>query len=688
MKVNRLWMRVLCLAASLLCVFLAGLSAEPMLTVNSLADLKGLAPQAVPGLKLSAMVKYRTQVNDNGGGVFTWDSSLNEPTDEAIVVAPNNYTGVGRWKRNYEGVIQPSWFGALGNGNDDHDALQAVFDRPEPVRFDRSYATVLPVEVRTAGKVVDFGGYSLAGISTTPQDAVLWITGRDLTLIDVTISCNFNPYNTAVHWMSTAENPSQNNRVIGFTVYNAAVGLLFGSYPYVTNPPAVAQTGNHIYGVMFRGVNNCIQMNQPGGSLAIDGGNIDCGAYEWGGNFDAAGSRCYKVAGGELRITNCEMLKTQTQAGYGFEGPAVITNCTAEVQSNWFLNPGDATINGMGGYMGNDSASYFTVPTGATGHCVVNNFGVTRGTGCIAYSGQPLINAPNAPDYRFTISNSSFTEWRQSYLTNGNAKISIENSRFPTDTGSQAECERRFQTAITMKTGFGSPEGAVRATVGSMYLRGDGGTNTCFYMKQSGTNAYGWVPLTQWTPAAQELSIADAKLADDNTLVLCTGYVSAIYSDCFYIEEGGRSSGIRVQKSGYTPVLHKEIAAMGLVSTLASSERFINASTIMATGLPDKFIAPVGMKITSLLGSGAAGGTGLNNTGLLVAVWGRVTALGGSLYSLSDGSGAQARVEMRSGSINNGAYVLVTGALSCVKDGTVTVPLVIVNGVSNVTYCD
>jgi hypothetical protein len=41
-------------------------------------------------------------------------------------------------------------------------------------------------------------------------------------------------------------------------------------------------------------------------------------------------------------------------------------------------------------------------------------------------------------------------------------------------------------------TGFGSPEGAVVAGIGALYLRKDGSTSTTLYVKTSGTGATGW----------------------------------------------------------------------------------------------------------------------------------------------------------------------------------------------------
>lgn len=50
------------------------------------------------------------------------------------------------------------------------------------------------------------------------------------------------------------------------------------------------------------------------------------------------------------------------------------------------------------------------------------------------------------------------------------------------------------QNAISrIHAGAGSPEGVVTASVGSIYLRNDGGAGTSFYVKQSGTGNTGWV---------------------------------------------------------------------------------------------------------------------------------------------------------------------------------------------------
>jgi hypothetical protein len=42
-------------------------------------------------------------------------------------------------------------------------------------------------------------------------------------------------------------------------------------------------------------------------------------------------------------------------------------------------------------------------------------------------------------------------------------------------------------------SGAGTPEGAVVARVGSLFLRINGGAGTTFYVKESGTGNTGWV---------------------------------------------------------------------------------------------------------------------------------------------------------------------------------------------------
>jgi hypothetical protein len=55
-----------------------------------------------------------------------------------------------------------------------------------------------------------------------------------------------------------------------------------------------------------------------------------------------------------------------------------------------------------------------------------------------------------------------------------------------------AELTAFFHAGGRLKAGTGSPENVVAATVGSIYLRTDGGASTTLYVKESGTGNTGW----------------------------------------------------------------------------------------------------------------------------------------------------------------------------------------------------
>lgn len=57
-----------------------------------------------------------------------------------------------------------------------------------------------------------------------------------------------------------------------------------------------------------------------------------------------------------------------------------------------------------------------------------------------------------------------------------------------------SEFLEHIQNRINLSfVGLGTPEGQITAGVGSIYHRLDGGANTSFYVKESGTGNTGWV---------------------------------------------------------------------------------------------------------------------------------------------------------------------------------------------------
>ncbi|MBI2842302.1 MAG: fibronectin type III domain-containing protein, partial [Armatimonadetes bacterium] len=148
-------------------------------------------------------------------------------------------------------------------------------------------------------------------------------------------------------------------------------------------------------------------------------------------------------------------------------------------------------------------------------------------------------------------------------------------------------------------------------------------------------------------------TIAWAKtFADETTLtsslenkVVSRSFPSLGY---FYIQEADRSSGIRVNDtttaSYVIPGDLVSIPADTAQITSTDGERVINSDQTAMGGLaePPK---PLGVNNRDLGGGaanaytpGPAGGVGLNNVGLLVEVWGKVTSVGSDYFYLDDGS--------------------------------------------------
>lgn len=65
-------------------------------------------------------------------------------------------------------------------------------------------------------------------------------------------------------------------------------------------------------------------------------------------------------------------------------------------------------------------------------------------------------------------------------------------------------------TALNLKRGTGTPEGAVVGSIGDLFQRTDGGTGTSLYRKESGTGNTGWVAATSNAGTVTTLSIATA----------------------------------------------------------------------------------------------------------------------------------------------------------------------------------
>lgn len=172
-------------------------------------------------------------------------------------------------------------------------------------------------------------------------------------------------------------------------------------------------------------------------------------------------------------------------------------------------------------------------------------------------------------------------------------------------------------------------------------------------------------------------TIEDIKNQANATDTACSGVVSAVFTDYFYIQSPDRTYGIRVNKANSGLAVGSIVNVTGSVTTLDSQERCIVPGAVEQTSNTG-LTAPLYMSNKAIGGGplglqcGVEGGVGLNNIGLLVRTTGKIGAIDTSAtpmwFKIDDGSGVGVKVY---GSVPSGASnVSVTGACSCEKDAS------------------
>lgn len=119
---------------------------------------------------------------------------------------------------------------------------------------------------------------------------------------------------------------------------------------------------------------------------------------------------------------------------------------------------------------------------------------VTWVTVCMSADGKYSFAATSGNIYR-SVTKTSLTG---SFAVSDKAAIGValtttETASLAVGSGGIKAWNAALTAAPTITVGDATPEGAVTAPVGSLFLRTNGGANTTFYVKESGTGNTGWV---------------------------------------------------------------------------------------------------------------------------------------------------------------------------------------------------
>jgi len=217
-------------------------------------------------------------------------------------------------------------------------------------------------------------------------------------------------------------------------------------------------------------------------------------------------------------------------------------------------------------------------------------------------------------------------------------------------------------------------------------------SNGTYTVKLTARNTEGGVATDTVTVNVLKTSVYQVKSSENGASVTLTGKVvsagPAEFPGIMYIQEPDRSSGLKVELgAAQTDAIIGSIVTVSGTLQTPAGERTITNPAVTVTGSGDAPSAlsvvnrDVGGSALNLYTPGVTGGIGLNNIGLLVCVWGRVTALGSGYFYLDDGSALAGGLGLKivTGTLakpGSSQYAVAVGISSVEIDGSTARPIV------------
>lgn len=188
------------------------------------------------------------------------------------------------------------------------------------------------------------------------------------------------------------------------------------------------------------------------------------------------------------------------------------------------------------------------------------------------------------------------------------------------------------------------------------------------------------------TGALASSSLNFATVADGTLITVTDEIVTAVWPDCFYIEQQDRTCGIKaVPTASLSPGTTVDIT--GTLATVGN-ERQITTNVVTIKGTTTAAPAPLVMRCGDAGGAamgfspGVTNANGLYNIGLRIQLCGKVSEVFPDNFKLDDGSGSVKVVFDGSPPPQNGKTVVVTGISSVDNSSGFSKPLIRATGVT------
>lgn len=505
-----------------------------VVTADTVADLTALVKATLTDQEIR-YVHWRTTKGDGGGGLFYWDEGSTAATNLGTIFQADA-GGAGRWMRLDKDTVHVNWFGAVAYdskadaeaGTDSASAIQAAWTYArdngltvvhQPNKFylaqsvletqpDVSFAPIF-IEGRDSTIVKDH-----AGVGVLVEGGTSFQEVNDLT---VEASTNFaasdflGTYNASTHVITPSFNEhgfhiintrvrlrncrAHLNRGAGFRVESTAANSNKSEYHIQTTFSGMA-------GIYISGTNNNISVIRSQHLHQFDYGpgvhvEDDVNWRDWDSWI-----YCESCCGGA------------SAAGAGLETQVYIGKSTAS--RIWLYSENQAGFDEF--HLGpNADRSRVTsvranldydLSTAKTNSWIYGHRRYYPGNVGDSRQGEPLeIHASRARV-------GTGGEWCRVPFTGsggtyGYVKGEVDYVGFQSPAGEEIKLndnEARVTPdlvvetlislesgSVTISAGAGTPEGAITANPGSLFLRSDGGAGASLYVKESGAGNTGWV---------------------------------------------------------------------------------------------------------------------------------------------------------------------------------------------------
>jgi len=177
-------------------VYNSPVATDIIVSINSLTIMSELIGYTAALDNITVNVLGYHAVNDGGGGLFNWDSTIDKSTaDAGTIIDPsvslaNQGTGVGIgcWIRQYSGRINAKWYGAKGNGVDESAILTTLAALGKTVFFPngtyKGSPLALSSNTKFIGEDIDL---TIFDIPTDRNEITIWINNSGCAVENATI---------------------------------------------------------------------------------------------------------------------------------------------------------------------------------------------------------------------------------------------------------------------------------------------------------------------------------------------------------------------------------------------------------------------------------------------------------------------------------------------------------------------